>query len=299
GCVSYAELNTQVVGREIAASAEHVAALANAIGVQVDGRADSIARALGSADQLQLNPVVTIRIHVAQQYRHAVHIVEDNVDFAVIEQVAERCSTPDADNGKPSSLHRRHQVELAILQIVKKQRALGITGSPIWMLVHAGIDMTVDDQQIFPAVIVVIEKAIAKADKWNCGRGDASFVTDVGEIAGAVVAEDHIVIVAEVGVDDIQMPIVFVVSGGNAHVRDLASIGIQRVAALETFVGKCSIPFIDVEIIRRGVVGNQKIGLAVIVYIREQRPQAVVSGWIADSELLADIGKGAVSIVME
>ena len=73
---------------------------------------------------------------------------------------------------RPTDHHREtgafdggNQSELAVLLVVVKQRALRITLPPIRVLIHLRVDVAVDDQQILPSVVVVIEEAIAKADK--------------------------------------------------------------------------------------------------------------------------------------
>src|SRR5690348_15310929 len=65
--IAEAEVHPRVVRGEITAAAEDIAALARAIRDEVDGRADGIAGALWTADQLQLDPVVIVLADVAQQ----------------------------------------------------------------------------------------------------------------------------------------------------------------------------------------------------------------------------------------
>src|SRR5580693_294607 len=54
--ISYAEVNSLIVRRFIAAAAQHVHALALPSSGQVDGRSDRIARALRATDQLERDP---------------------------------------------------------------------------------------------------------------------------------------------------------------------------------------------------------------------------------------------------
>ena len=67
------------------------------------------------------------------------------------------------------------------------------------MLVHLGIDVAVDLKQIEPAIVVVVEEAVAPAHKGNRSLRDARLVAHVGKAGVAVVVEEHLVVVAEVG----------------------------------------------------------------------------------------------------
>ena len=104
-------------------------------------------------------------IHIAKQNRNAVHVINDHADFAVVEDVAKGGAAADADDCKPGSLDCGNQLKLAILQVVVEQRALGIAGSPLRMLVHFRIDMAIDNQQILPPVIVIIKETIGETHK--------------------------------------------------------------------------------------------------------------------------------------
>ena len=71
-------------------------------------------------DELQLHPVVVVWIYISKQRWNPVHVVDDDIDLAVVEEVSKCGSTANADNGKPCSLNGRHQLELPILQVMKQ-----------------------------------------------------------------------------------------------------------------------------------------------------------------------------------
>ena len=136
-----------------------------------------------------------IGIHVAKQDGRAVHAVDDHVDLAVVEEVTKRCAPADGDDGQPCLLDCGHQFEFAFAQIVIEQRALRVALSPLRVLIDLRIDVAVHDEQILPAVIVVIEEAIAKFDKGDRRLGDSRLVTDICEGSSAIVPEKYGVIV--------------------------------------------------------------------------------------------------------
>src|SRR6266567_1387588 len=68
-CIAKAEVGPLVVGGNVASTAHDVFPLAHAVSGEEHRRADCIARASGTADQLQLNPVMVIRVNIPEQYR--------------------------------------------------------------------------------------------------------------------------------------------------------------------------------------------------------------------------------------
>ena len=162
-CVAQPEVDSHIVGGEIAAAAQNISTLTNPARREIDSCSNRIARALGSPNELQFDPLVVVRIHVAKQYRNAVHVVDDHVDLAVVENVAKRGTATNTDYRKPGPLDGGNHLKLSILQVVIEQRALGIAGSPLRMLIHLRIHMAIDNEQVLPTVIVVIEKSVGKA----------------------------------------------------------------------------------------------------------------------------------------
>src|SRR4051812_35887079 len=159
------------------------------------------------------------------------------------------------------------------------------------MLVGFGIDVAVDDEEVLPAVVVEIEEAIAEADERHGGLHEAGFVTDVGKVASPVVLEEHVVVVTEVGVYDGEISVVLVVGNGYAHVGHFAARAIERVAVFDALVFEGAVALVDEFIVLRGVVGDEEIGLAVVVDVNEESAEAEVSGGVVDPEFFAYVGE--------
>ena len=165
--VGQAEVYAQIVRRKITAAAQHVSALAHVRRIQIYGSADRIARTARASNEFQLYPMMMIGVHVAQQNRHAIHVVDDDADLAIVEDVSEGCAARYADSCKPRPFNRRNQLKLAVLQVVIKQGTLRVTLSPFRMTIDFRVYVSIDDEQIFPSVVVVIEKSIAEAYEGN------------------------------------------------------------------------------------------------------------------------------------
>ena len=93
--------------------------------------------------------------------------------------------------------------------------------------------------------------------------------------------------------------VVHVVAHRQAHGGDLAAILVQREAGDVALIFEGAVALVDVEIVGLGVVGHQQVGLAVVVHVDKDGGEAVVSAGIGDAGFHADVGKGAVAVVVE
>ena len=80
-------------------------------------------------------------------------------------------------------------------------------------------------------------------------------------------------------------PLLLVVADGDAHGRGFAAILVQRVAGGVAVVFEGAVAFVDVEVVGRGVVGDQQVDFAVVVQVDEDGGEAVVAVGVADAEL--------------
>jgi len=92
-----------------------------------------------------------------------IDVVDDNIDFAVIEEVTECGSATHADLGQSCAFDSGDKCKSAVLEVVKEEWALGIGCSPLGVLVDAGVNVAIGDEQVLPSIIVEIQEAVAKA----------------------------------------------------------------------------------------------------------------------------------------
>ena len=83
-------MNAEVIGGEVAAAAEHIAALANAPRSEVDSGAHCVARTVWPSDELQLHPVVMVWNYISKERWKLVNVVDDDIDLAVVEEVSKK-----------------------------------------------------------------------------------------------------------------------------------------------------------------------------------------------------------------
>src|SRR2546429_5581283 len=84
---SQSEMKALVRARSVAAAADQVSALANTSGRHKDLRANGIPRTLPSANQFESEPMVVVLHDVSEEHRCRIHVVQDNIGVAVVEEI--------------------------------------------------------------------------------------------------------------------------------------------------------------------------------------------------------------------
>ena len=97
------------------------------------------------SDQLQCDPVVGVVDDVAKKSRGRVEVVEDDVDVAVVEEVAKSGAARADDGSETAAGGRRDFLKFGAVEIAKKLRTLGPGCAPI-ALVSDGINVAVGDK---------------------------------------------------------------------------------------------------------------------------------------------------------
>lgn len=99
-CGADAEVGAHVGGGGVAAAGEDVSTLAGAVSGQVEGRADSVARRLGTTDEAEGYPVIFVGVNVAQERWRCIYVVDDGVHATVVEEVADGQAAGGKDLGE-------------------------------------------------------------------------------------------------------------------------------------------------------------------------------------------------------
>src|SRR5712692_3243098 len=104
-----AEVEAQIVLREVTSTAADFAELLYARGANGHARADRSAIAFG-ADQLEEDAVIAVGVHVFQERGRLVHVQKEDVDVAGVEDVAEGSAA------RPDSLETSSKVPSRLLR---------------------------------------------------------------------------------------------------------------------------------------------------------------------------------------
>src|SRR5579863_2679944 len=126
--------------------------------------------------------------YIAQKHGCVIEAVDYDVDLAVVEEVAKGCAPCGNDVGQPASLHGRHHLEfLSMVDVVKEQWTFRPGCSPV-VLIDLWVDVSAHEHEVFPAVVVVVEKLGAPTEKGIRRFGEAHLRSDVDEVSIAVIA---------------------------------------------------------------------------------------------------------------
>src|ERR1700674_3701875 len=242
--------------------------------------------------------MVGVLDHVSKQGGRRVHVVEDNIDVAVVEKVSESRAASRDDHGEAAAGGGRNFLEFCAVEIAEKLRALGPGGAPLGA-VGDRIDVAIGDENIEETVIVEVEEAGSPCEKWNRGVAEAGAEGNVGEISAAVVAVKGLVIVGEGGDEEVKLAVAIVIADADAHGSLCAAFFVNGEAAEVAYVLERAVVAVAVEIVRSGVVGDDQVQPAIVVEIGEDGSEAVATFAVSDARLQADVGERAIPIVVE
>jgi hypothetical protein len=166
------KVNPLIVRGGEAFPTQYVRPLAHAPSGEIDGSSHGIPGTVRTADQLKSHPVVFVGIDIAQQYRQIIQLIDHNVHFAVVEKIAEGRAPGFQQKGQPGAFYRRNELELVALEIVEEQGPLAKRRA-LAAVVDLRINMSIGRENVFPAIVVIVEKAGAPAEKGNGRLGNA------------------------------------------------------------------------------------------------------------------------------
>ena len=282
----------------VAAAAENIGTLADSSDGQEHFGADGIAGALGTPDQFQGEPVVGILDHVPKQGRRRVHIIEDNVDVAVVEEIAESSAASRNDGGEAAACGGRNFLEFCAVKIAKKLRALGPGGAP-FCVVGDGVDVAVGNEDVEKAIVVKVEKTGAPGKKRNCEVTEAGTKGDVCEIGAAVVAIKRFVVVGKGSDEKVELTVAIVIAEGDAHGGLGAAFSVDSETTVIAHIFKRAVATVAIEVVGCGIVGDDEVEPAVVVEVGENGSEAVAAFAVGEAGFETHVGKRAVAIVVE
>jgi hypothetical protein len=83
-CRTKAKVQALIRAGSVTPAAKYIATLVDPSGGHKDFRANGIAWTLGTSDKFYSHPVICVLYHVSQQGRVRIHVVENDVDMAVV-----------------------------------------------------------------------------------------------------------------------------------------------------------------------------------------------------------------------
>ena len=189
------------------------------IGCDVDARANGIAIDIAAANEPNVDPVVgrACRAGVAIERVAFIPVAQHKIEkaIAIIIGISQAHARLQIDQ----PIRRRHIGEAAVASILEQKIAIFKHHA-----FGAGLDIKLDElgggeEEIKPAVIVVIKKDGAPTDRAAGPHHDAGLLGDIVEAAIALVLQQHHAVhhIREV---EIQVEVVVIIADGQAHAMD-------------------------------------------------------------------------------
>src|SRR5262249_14106549 len=119
----------------------------------------------------------------------------------------------------------RNIQERSVADVPEELLLLSITAIR-FQSVDGGIDVAINDQDVFPAVVIEIDEADAPTEK-SCVDTQSRAVAHISEKALPVVLVKRRYVIGKVGLDDVKKSVVIEVGCGGAHASLLLSILIE------------------------------------------------------------------------
>src|SRR2546425_10566760 len=260
-----------------------------------EARADGAAVGL-HADQLDLQPIVLRRQIAAEKLRIIVDGVDYDVEIAVIVEIAEGAAARGDGNGDAGAGLAGDVGEAAVAEIFVEQLLLRVAGFGLELL-DLGIDVTVADENVGPAVVVHVEKAAAPAEILRV-RAESGGESGVLEIGAAEIAIERGRVAGEIGFDDVEIAVEIVIDSGDAHAGLGLAVGREGAAGLDGDVRERAVLFVLIERAGLRVVGDVDVGPAVVVEIGGENAEAEGAVGLQNTRGFGDIGEGAIAVVV-
>ena len=184
------------------------------------------------------------------------------------------------------------------LEVPEQQGPLPVRRVPVEE-VRERVDVAVGDDQVQPAVVVVVDERVPPAQEGDARARHSRGKAHVGEEAAAVVVVEDVVVVGEVRDVDVVASVVVVVADGHAHVGLLEAQLVEGRPRGVADVLEGAVATVAVEVVGTGVVGHEQVEPAVVVEIEEGHPEAEEAARVRHSGLRAHVGEGPVAVVVE
>src|SRR6266849_6624216 len=260
-------------------------------GFHRDLRADAVAIGF-AANGLKRNPMIAVVNVVYQQHGRSVHIADDRGHAAIVPQIADRQSARRTHRRNPRPRIGGNIGEFPVAVVVIQNLRLFEIAAEV-LAVHFGVDVTVGQEQIGPAVVVNIEKhdAPAKILRVQAETGGESFVVERGV---AIVVVESRGIVGKICLEQIEPAIAIVVRDGGAHAGLLAPVIIKRRARNNGDVRESAVVIVMVENAGGAVARDINVRPAVVVIVERGNTEGIMTVGLIDARFCGDVLKRAV-----
>src|SRR3954470_2287061 len=138
--------------------------------------------------------------------------------------------------------------------------------------------MTLREEQVFPAVIIEVEKSSAPARIGRSRTPDAGSSSDVREHTFSIVVEDDIPLIGEIRDDQVRLTVVVVIRKISAHPSEGLAVLIESNARLGSYVSEGSVAIVVIQKAGNGIIRDVNVRPPVAVKICECNAKRLAIG---------------------
>src|SRR5947208_7266775 len=157
--------------------------------------------------------------------------------------------------------------------------------------------MSLRNEEIFPAIIVVIEQMRTPTGKSKSPAAHAGRVGHILEAAFAVVVKEVIAFIRKVRDDNVGATVIVVVAEVSPHPCKRFAVLIVGNACRKADFGERAISVVVVQEARHRIVGDKDVREAVVVIIGKRYPQSFAFR-VSNASLRGNVGKCSVPIIV-
>src|SRR5215469_3491033 len=249
---------------------------------QADHRTDAVAIGFGS-DQLNAETVIGASLVVIKVGRACVR-GEEEIEEAVVIDIGVSRRAGDFRRGERLAHLVGDFGKFSAPEVAKKVGRFGVADALLYAFDFV-FDVTVSDEDVGPAIVVVIKEETGEAEGDEGVASDFGLRRFVDEQAVALVVIERNHLVGEVADQNTRVAAAVVVGGIGAHARTGDSVFAEADAGGDPTLLKGSVLLVDVELVGLGVVGDQNVRPAVGVVV-ENRDAEAFRGGIVQASLL-------------
>src|SRR4029077_7449141 len=143
------------------------------------------------------------------------------------------------------------------------------------------------------------EESRSPSQKGNRRARQARLVGHIRKTSMTVIPIERFVVVGKRRGEKINSPLPLVIADRDPHGRLLASVFAQRKSRRVTYILKCAVVPVAIEIVGCGIIRHHQIHPSVVIYVDESGGQTVITAGIRNACLHTYIRECAISVVMK
>src|ERR1700733_15838673 len=145
-----------------------------------------------------------------------VNAADNDIDLSIVEQIAKGRPSPWNNFSQACAKYCRHNLKFFATYAMEQKRTLCKRRAPI-MLVGLWIDMSIDQKNVFPAVIVVIDKLRRPCEKRISNCRNPHLRADFAEACITYVLKEGLIVIGKCSCIKVDQTIILIVADRQAH----------------------------------------------------------------------------------